>query len=399
MECHHIAAVAVEDKEKTMHKLMYQTILAAILVASSAFSEDGRKLRTHYFGNSLTAGTVPKFHEHLGKSKGDTWHCVNFGIAGGRLHQYTQLLFPKYPDMAYPEPNNHPRKNALATRKRIENETFDKIVIQPHQFHLVQFAKWMKREAGDIEDGGRLVKWIRKHQPQAQLYIYQTWTSPQYKDSQENPIWATFDYEKYWLRPYSNPAPENDPFPSRVMRTQDYFRKLLTGLNENHKDILGDQPIRMIPVGDVMLEIDRRLKAGKLVDANGKPFTLIRRTVILDNEKDKNMVDIKKEEIPFDSITLFYQDFQHQNPGLPRFFDATVFYAVLFGKSPKGLDFTPYNLFPKRNDEWKIVMESGYNWKSGDNRIHIEVTKEVADALADLTWDVVSRHPFTGIER
>jgi hypothetical protein len=376
-----------------MHHVLSMSF-ALLLISATAAAES---VKVHYLGNSLTAGTAPKFHEHLGKSKGDTWDAVQFGIAGGRLHQYTKLLFPKYPDMAYPEPTGRPQKNALRTRQRIENETYDAIVIQPHQFHLIQFANWMEREAGDIEDGGRLVKWIRQHQPEAQLYLFQTWTSPQYEDSQEDPIWETFDYETYWLRPYSNPPPENDPFPSRVMRTQDYFRQLREALNANHADILGDQPIRMIPIGDVMLEIDRRLKAGTLVDSDGKPFTLIRRTVIVDNETDKNLVDIKREEIPFDSITLFYQDFQHQNPGLPRFFDASVFYATLFGKSPKGLDFTPYNEYPKKNEDYEIVKESAYNWKAGDNRHHIEVTEELADALAEITWQVVSSHPYTGL--
>ncbi len=370
-----------------------------LIICAYCFVGFGQEtVRSFYFGNSLTAGTAPKFHEQLAMGRGDTWEVEMFGIAGGRLHQYTQLLFPEYPEMTYPDPEkNRASKNALQTRKDIENGKWDKIVIQPHQFHLIQYANWMEREAGDIEDGGRLVKWIRRHQPGAQLYLYQTWTSPQYKDSQENPIWETFDYEKYWLRPYANPAPEGDPFPSRVMRTQDYFKKLLEALNKNHADILGDQPIRLIPTGDVMLELERRLRAGKFVDAEGKPFVLTRRTVTVDNEKDKNMVDIKVEEIPFENINVFYQDFQHQNPGLPRYFDAAVFYAVLFGEKPDGLDYAPYTVFPNKNPDGSFVTESHYNWRANDNRKFIVITPELTQALADVIWEVLSKHPDAGL--
>jgi hypothetical protein len=382
-------------------KRIVPLLLCAAVLACAAQPGECKTVRSYYFGNSLTAGTTPEFHDELAAACGDTWQAQMFGIAGGRLQQYVDLLFPDYPDMAHPKPDgDRSKSNALKARQAIENGQWDAVVIQPHQAHLKWVPSWVRppREIGDIAEGGKLVAWLRSHQPAARLYLYQTWAVPTYFDNnQEKPDFATFDYERFWLRPYADPAPENDPHPTRIMRTRDYHWRLLNTLNENHADILGDQPIRMIPTGDVMLELHRRLAAGTFTDAGGKPFVLTRRTVIVDNEKDRNFVDLTVEQIPFTDISVFYQDFQHQNPGLPRFFDAAVFYAVLFGKEPRGLDYAPYNVFPSRNADGTFDMSSNYIWRPNDNRKFILITPEVADALTELVWDVVSSHPHTGV--
>jgi hypothetical protein len=381
------------------------------LTPLAASAEDGKTVRSFYFGNSLTAGTAPEFHDQLAKSCGDVWVADKYLIGGSPLRIFVELLFPKYPDMAYPDPTAGPADqeswrvrgytNAVKARQSFENGNWDAVVIQPHQAHLKSMPSWVKppREVGDVAEGGKLVAWIRKHQPKAQIYLYQTWAVPTYADGdQEKPNFASFDYEKFWLRPYADPPPEGDPHPSRIMRTQDYHKKLLDALNKNHADILTGQPIRVIPTGDVMLEVHRRLKAGKLADADGTPFVLTRRTVLVDNEEDRNFVDVKVERIPFTDISVFYQDFQHHNPGLPRFFDAAVFYAVLFGKKPVGLDYSKYNIFPSKREDGTFDMTTSYHWRPNDNRKFIEITPEVADALADVSWDVVANHPDTGVK-
>jgi hypothetical protein len=310
--------------------------------------------------------------------------------------------------MAYPPPQERRFVRAArvagphGARQTIETGTWDAVVIQPHQAHLVWKPDWAKppRDIGDIAEGGKLIRWVRKCQPRAQIYLYQTWAVPAYADrNQEKPDFGSFDYERFWLRTYANPAPEDDPHPRCVMRTQDYHRKLLEALSKNHADILGDRPIRVIPTGDVMLEVHRRLKTGKLVDPDGKPFLLTRRTVMVDNERDRNFADLEVERIPFTDISVFYQDFQHQNPGLPRFFDAAVFYAVLFGKKPVGLDYSTYNVYPSKRQDGTFDMTSSYVWRPNDNRKFIEITPEVAGALADVIWDVVTNHPDTGLRR
>jgi hypothetical protein len=364
----------------------------------AAPAEDGKTVRSFYFGNSLTAGTAPEFHHQLAESRGDVWVADTFLIGGSPLRLFAELLFPHYPDMSYPDPSASQAGqadwrargyvNAVKARQKFENGTWDAVVIQPHQAHL----------ESDVPAAGKLVVWIHEHQPKAQIYLYQTWAVPTYADgNQERPDFASFDYEKFWLRPYADPPPEDDPHPSRIMRTQDYHKKLLGALNKNHANILGDQPIRVVPTGDVMLEVHRRLKTGKLVDADGKPFVLTRRTVIVDNENDRNFVDLKVEQIPFTDISVFYQDFQHQNPGLPRYFDAAVFYAVLFGKKPAGLDYSKYNVFPSKREDGTFDMTSSYVWRPNDNRKFIEISQEVADALADVIWDVFSTDPRTGL--
>jgi hypothetical protein len=335
-------------------------------------------------------------HTELAAARGDVWETRMCGVAGGRLQQYVDGLFPAFPHLE-PMPED---EKWLSARRAIENpeEKWDVVVLQPHQAHLEFFARWLDREAGDISSGGVLIEWIARNQPQARIYLYQAWTTPRYDDgNQENPDWESFDYESYWLRPYSNPAPEDDPFPSRVMRTQDYHSRLRQILSEKHAEILGGKPIPVIPVGDALLELERRLKAGTFVDSDGKPFVLSKRTVLVDNEKDRNFAGIREERIPFRNVNVFYQDFQHQNTGLPRYFHSAVFYATLFGSKPVGLDYSAYNVFPRQREDGSYDMTSNVIWRPNDNRMFIEVTPELADAVGELIWDVVSNHPHTGL--
>jgi hypothetical protein len=380
------------------HLKMTAMLLAALLAATGAAAgqnpEQADTLRTFYFGNSLTNQQRPDWHDDIARPRGDTWTAEMYGVAGGRLWQYVQNLFPAYPDM-----DTKPTEDkALKARNAIERGNWDVIVLQPHQMHREQYANWLGREAGDVHETNILVPWIRKHQPSARLYLYQTWAVPLPIDrNQENPDFANFDYESYWKRPYANPAPAGDPDPAHVMRTRDYHKKLLDTINQTHKEILGDQPARVIPVGDAMLEVQKRLKAGKLVNAQGRPFTLEIRTVLVDNETDKNLVDVRVEQVPFTDIEQFYMDFQHQKPGLPRFFDAAVFYSTLFGEAPSGLDFSNYNVYPDKDAQGRMVLESNYNWRAGDNRKFIEITPDLAEALGDVIWQTVRTHPDAGV--
>ena len=60
----------------------------------AAAAEDGKTVRSFYFGNSLTAGTAPELHGKLAAGRGHIWQAEMFGIAGGRLQQYVDLIFP-----------------------------------------------------------------------------------------------------------------------------------------------------------------------------------------------------------------------------------------------------------------------------------------------------------------
>jgi len=366
------------------------------MLASSLIAHAGepKEVRSFYFGNSLTNQMMINEHPNLAAAKGDVWVTQMRGVAGGRLQQYVDGLFPNLENLEV-EPTD---KKWLEARKAIEEGTWDAVVFQPHQVMLEQYANWLDREIGDIHDGGILLDWIARNQPEASILMYQPWTTPRYTDSQEDPEWDAFDYEAYWLRPYSDPPPENDPFPSRIMRTQDFHRKLREALQENQADALGSREIKVIPVGDALLELERRLKAGTFVDSQGQPFTLQIRTVLVDNEEDKNFTGIQVEEVPFENVNLLYQDFQHHKAGLPRFFHSQVFYATLFGKKPVGLDYSAYNVFPVQNEDGSYNMQSNVNWRANDHRHFIEITPELANALGELAWDVVRSHPNSGVE-
>ncbi len=370
-----------------------QLLTLVTFAGGVAEAEEPREIRSFYFGNSLTNQMLIDEHPTLAAAKGDVWVTQMCGVAGGRLQQYVDGMFPDLDNLDV-EPTD---EKWLEARKAIEEGDWDVVVIQPHQVMLEQYANWLGREIGDIHDGGILVNWIATSRPESEILMYQPWTTPRYTDSQEEPEWDAFDYETYWLRPYSDPPPDDDPFPSRIMRTQDYHNKLRQALQENQAEALGDRTIKVIPVGDALLELERRLKAGTFVDSQGDPFTLQVRTVLVDNEEDKNFTGIEVQEVPFENVNIFYQDFQHHKAGLPRFFHSQVFYATIFGKKPVGLDYAGYNVFPYEKEDGTYSMESSVNWRANDNRHFIEITPELAEALGELVWDVVTSHPHSGV--
>ena len=105
------------------------------------------------------------------------------------------------------------------------------------------------------------------------------------------------------------------------------------------------KPILMIPVGDVLFELDRRAKAGKVPGLKGV------------------------EELYVDGI--------HFN-NVGAFVVGTTFYATMFKKDPTGADFRPYGPGTKQ-------------------KLDQPITQELAAAVQRTVWDVVSRHPYSGI--
>jgi hypothetical protein len=381
------------------------SLAALALYLTSAFTPvfgaetggTGETVRSFYIGNSLTFYTHPPLHSGLAKPTGNTWKADLYYNGGAPVSKHWDMLFPKYPDLAYPQGNDKLTVRAIKGREAIEKGAWDAVTIQPFDSSLTKRRGTL--DVGDVASITRMIQWIRQYQPSASIYLYVTWAVPSYADgfTGEKPNFKAFDYERFWLRPYSFPPPADDVDPRSIMRTRDYHRQLIEALNAN-PDLAKAGPIRMIPAGDVVLELDRRIKAGKFTGPDGKPFMLERR-IITGDPKKLDSLDVVTEQIPFDSVNILYRDFQHWTPGLPRYFVAAMFYAVLFGQKPERLDYSGYNeRFPSKGADGKLNMDSFYDWKMNDNDQFIKISPETAAALADVIWGVVSKHPHTGIQ-
>ena len=101
----------------------------------------------------------------------------------------------------------------------------------------------------------------------------------------------------------------------------------------------------MVPVGDVLLELHERMRAGKVPG--------------------------------FTDIAEVYVDGIHFN-NVGSYIVGTTFYATLFRDDPRGMTAEPYNekLDPKKD---RLIDE------------------ELAAAIQDAVWTVVSKHPLAGV--
>ena len=104
------------------------------------------------------------------------------------------------------------------------------------------------------------------------------------------------------------------------------------------------KPVLMVPVGDVMFELNRRIEAGEVPGIH-------------------------------DIAELFWDGIHMTNWG--AFLTGTTFYATMYKRDPRGLDFHTYEVL---DDPWDRTIPSGF-----------------AAAVQDVVWDVVKGHKYSGV--
>lgn len=110
----------------------------------------------------------------------------------------------------------------------------------------------------------------------------------------------TFDYAARWSQAYDPRAEKS--WEGHVNRTQDFSYQVFGGLQERFPELWRARRLHMIPSGDLFLELDRRMRAGRVPGCR--------------------------------DIRDFYTDVQHIRFGLPRYTAAAMFYACLFEDHP-----------------------------------------------------------------
>jgi hypothetical protein len=179
-----------------------------------------------------------------------------------------------------------------------------------------------------------------------QVYVYSTWVrwprDARAKLAEGKPLDpGEADYEALWLA-------QSDP---PTMHTQQYFVALMNALNEKRAaDLAGlKKPVLMIPAGDVLLALDRKLKSGELADLD--PTT--------------DWKDIRDAFQPGLGV--------HVNP-MGQVVVSYIFYATLLGRSPEGLDMRSLLREPNETD--------------------LNLSDEQIRIIQKTVWDVVSSHPY-----
>lgn len=275
----------------------------------SVFGQSVTEVTTSYhIGNSLTQDSQPLSLEAFAVAAGKQ-HRVGYDIRSGASLRTI---------VAEPENTTNPVSTYVEEFGRfgaaLPNHAWTNVTMQPHSTGGSTLAT-------DVDSILTLIDLTRSNPANAntRFFIYAAW--PQLGN-----------YQQQW----NYPSPDVDSSPT--IRAREYFTHLM-----NRVRAATDAEILMIPVGEVLNEIDVRLKQ------NAVPG--------------------------YFSVNQFYRDALHFNDPLGRYTAALTTYATMFNRDPT--EFTRPEGFFEGNP----------------------VNSDLIYALInDAVHDVVEGHPFSGIE-
>jgi hypothetical protein len=209
--------------------------------------------------------------------------------------------------------------------KALTHYQWDVLTLQP-------FDRYLNGKDGDLAMASSFVDLALKRSPDLQVYVYSRWCR---RDKAKDGS-LTLDYKKKWLRKYTGDWDGTE-------ETRDYFERLVAGLRKAYEGKA--KPVLMIPVGDVLLELEGRMKEGKVTG--------------------------------YSDIAEVYVDGIHFN-NVGSYVVGVTFYATIFRDDPRGLTAEPYNVKLDRTKDQRI-------------------DEKPALTIQDAVWGVVSTHPLAGI--
>lgn len=342
-------------------------------------------LRVYHLGNSLTRNIPVERLQQLFESDGGSY---DYGIQLGGGHQLDQHLSKRNHGNAPGEGKYNTVEPYGEYDHAFKNYKFDAIVLQPYNSVLDKEIKvsdnWPYFEAGAIQAASAFIDYARTetkpggdawHQIHANtenvaannFFIYATWPKAEQILEFHEPTYAAF-YEQ--------------PFKEGSIHCNGYFEKLVNRLNEIHPDL--PEPVKLIPAGKVLAELDKKIRNGNLPGINA--FYQRNQDYYIESRRNNNSPS------PFDPDTFqpekgvlnFYADGVHMNDQphngedsgtLGSYCAALTIYAVLTGQTPVGLTAEPYEMFDSNLDE------------------------ELIKSIQATVWKVVTEDPLTGVKK
>jgi hypothetical protein len=297
-------------------RCLLASVIAVVLFLSGTARGDDSPVRTYFVGNSVTDtiryGSLAK----LAKSRG---HNLTWGrdmIPGAPLSwlwEHSKDGFQEEPFGLYP--------------RALSEYPWDVLSLQPFDRHL-------DGKDGDLAMAGNFIDLALSRSPDVQVYIYSRW--PRKDKAKDGSL--VLDYKTKWLRKYTGAWDGTE-------ETRDYFERVVAGLRKAYAGKA--KPVLMVPVGDVLLELHERMRAGKVAG--------------------------------FTDIAEVYVDGIHFN-NVGAYIVGVTFYATLFRDDPRGVTAEPYN-------------------EKLDPNADRLIDEKLAGAIQDAVWTVVSKHPLAGVRR
>lgn len=260
-------------------------ILAVGVVTSSVHAAD---FSVYHMGNSLTGDLLSKFRlvatSHLNAQGYNYKWGAHFRAAHGIAFMYANSMDPSTGSIMATNVEYHwgtrDKGTFVPWTKALPENHWDAVTLQPWPDGSKPTLKT------DTEAINAIIKMTRTRADNAstRFYIYAAWTDVKHNDFNS--------FRDAFLKSTAN-KPDQP-----TEKTRDYYRHLADSVRQTNPDV------GMIPVGEVHLALDERMKAGKFEH--------------------------------FTSVQQLHRDVIHANQ-IGAYVAAWTAYAIIFRKSPVGL--------------------------------------------------------------
>ena len=381
---------------RSLPRLVLAVVLSGVPCLAA---EKGSKLNVIYFGNSFLENSIPWFHPALARSAGCEMKVQTHIGPGWQIWMHV--------DTFYSSPQR--------AKKSLVEGDWDAVVIQHFGTHPLLKDNVRKtvfhnrkpfpepRDVSDLASASAIIDtFLSKHPGRGKAFIYSSWPGiPGVGEfmqrvrketakslsaeglareevlkrvrerkptlAEMRPLMRTFDYAAEWLAKYE--PNRKVPWQSKHAHSRDYCWALMAELKAKYSRLWAQRRLALIPNGDVLLALDRKMRAGKMPGLA--------------------------------NVGFFSRDGGHVRAGLPRYTLAATCFAVMFRRHPKALDYSVYNDLEnyrnKKVNKMPGVLGPGYvHWP--DLGELIEVTPERAKMVNETVWQVVTTHPQTQLK-
>ncbi len=287
---------------RTARRMLAVGMALLVVLLSHVGARADQTFRVYHIGNSVTDTINYKGLSQLAESRGNKYVFGRHMIPGAPL------------SWIWEHPNDGFREEPFGYyRDALSNYQWDILTLQP-------FDRSIEGNDGDLVMAKNYIDIALRKSPNLRIYIYSRWPG---RDEKSN----SFDFDQKWLRQYKSGE-------SGAEQTRGFFEKLTLELRNAYPTI--KENILMVPVGDVLYELNQRMKAGQVPG--------------------------------YTSIVQIYSDGIHFND-VGSFIVGSTFYATLYKDNPKGLTANPYNVN----------------------------NPQLVSIIQDAVWKVVSAHPLSGV--
>ena len=319
---------------------LLSTLLGFISTLSGAADSvtSAKHLRAYFIGNSVTDTLNYGAFANAVQGTGDGLAWGRQMIPGCPLFGLWRAAERKPDDCDFTE------RHFGGSIQALRDFPWDAVTLQPFDRLLANPDPRNNDDQGDVLYAQKYLDLVWQRSPEAQVYIYARWPRMLIKgkgvdfdkDAYDKPAtgktadWSQVDpFDQRWLAKYTGGWDTSN-------ETADYFETLTRILRRVNPSVR--RPVLMIPVGHVMLELDKRMRAGELPGYKG--------------------------------IYGVYKDAIHLT-NVGGYIVGCTFYATIYQKDPKDFPAEPYGV-----TDAKLIS-----------------------AVGEAAWKVVSAHPLAGIAR